>query len=60
MSKFIDTINTADRLARLFHEARLTALLLEERLIDLGFFNVEFGKRDVYATYLSARLRLGE
>lgn len=60
MSEFIEKINTADRLTRMFHEARLTALRLEEELIGLGFFNIEFGKRDVWATYGQAKLRLGD
>lgn len=40
MSEYIRTINEADAAAKLFKQGKMTAVELEERLTELGFYNI--------------------
>jgi len=62
MSEYIRTINEADAAAKLFKQGKMTAVELEERLTELGFYNITFSASQVYVTVPPAwtgRLELG-
>lgn len=55
----ISTINRADMLARLFLEGRAIALVVQEALLAMGFYDVEFEPQAVRATLNGTRWKLG-
>lgn len=59
MSSFIALINQADTLVKLWKQGEIPAILAEERLLDLGFFNIQFTGNTVRAQYLNAIIPLG-
>lgn len=59
MSEFINLVNRADALARLWRQGEIPAILVEERLLALGFFNVRFEANSLRAQYLNAIIPLG-
>jgi hypothetical protein len=58
-SEFIRKINEADYLARLFKDGYITALELEEKLIEHGFFDISFVGREIKASINCVKLELG-
>jgi hypothetical protein len=59
MSTFINLINQADALAKLWRQGEIPAVVAEERLLALGFFNVRFEGNALSAQYLNAIIPLG-
>lgn len=58
MTTLIDTINTADRIAKFWRCGNIPAISAQERLIDLGFYAVTVGERSIVAYLNGCRLEL--
>lgn len=59
-SAFIELINLAEQLTKFYIRGEIPAVGLEDRLVDLGFYSVEFCDRGrVRAKYLNAVIPLG-
>lgn len=60
-SAFIEMLNRAEQLVKFWTRGELPAIGLEDRLIEMGFFNVTFTglEGQVKAQYLNAVIPLG-
>lgn len=55
MAELINTLNTADRLAESFFHSQIPLLILQERLINLGFYDVETEELPLTAKFNGVR-----
>ncbi len=58
MAGIIDTINSADRIARFWQHGNIAAINAQERLSELGFYAVVVGERSIIAWLNGCRLEL--
>jgi hypothetical protein len=58
MASLIDTINTADRIARFWRCGNIPAINAQERLIDLGFYAVTVGERSIVGWLRGCRFEM--
>lgn len=49
MATLIETINNADRVARIWRSGGILAINAQERLTDLGFYAVAVGEQSIVA-----------
>jgi hypothetical protein len=58
MAALIDTINSADRIAKFWRCGNIPAINAQERLIDLGFYAVVVGERSIVGYLRGCRFEM--
>jgi hypothetical protein len=58
VAALIDTINSADRIARFWKHGNIPAINAQERLVDLGFYAVTVGERSIVGYLRGCRFEM--
>lgn len=58
MSALINTVNTADRIAKFWRHGNMPSISAQERLVELGFYAVVVGERNIVAWLNGYRFEL--
>jgi hypothetical protein len=59
-AELIDTLNVASRLAALWRSGEAAAVVVQDLLVDLGFYAVVFERRHIVARLRGVRFELGD